>query len=700
VKDIKPFLTTLLVTKFKESDYLYLFDYVIKNINRVKNSVMEYVIPTELSTLAEAFIGENAGKVYIPFGGFMNFATEIQSFKSLNAQEVNEVAFQIGLLRLGLGDAFNNVNYTNEHYSWNHDTFDTIISMPPLGLRISTKDKPKGIALKEEEDSETYAPYRFLESASENGICVAFAPASLLFLFAKKKFRAWTIQNNILDTVIQLPRHLLYGTSVPLCCIILRKKPKHEKCIRLIDASGMFVNVNNQNRISVGAIMEAYHADIKGISATISYDDIVNMEYIWSVDHYLQKEPVDCPEGYTISKLEEIVEMPRPSIASSRDMGLVVRISDLSDDWTQVNITSSLKEYRNVYNSLKLTRKAVLISSVVKLRPSIVEASEEKPVWVDPSVMILIPKDNIDMEFLCMTLAKQKVPILNTLLQRISRTYLLRLDIAYPALEVQKSIYKEACYAYKLSQAKENGLQEIIEQMKTDYINEVRARKHDMKTPMTQLSNTLTLIEYMAKSLPKESAAQLLKYVERQKKAIGTLKELVRHIADEDHFAQPEVLNVEELLKGYVEKTDKYVIDYHCDKLSLSEAGIEVPQVKMGKLDFLRLADNIVSNAIQRGFTKDYPEYALNITLSVNGEFFVIDFSNNGEPLPNGMDKERYGTKGAKGVDSDGTGTGGYIVKSITRHYGGDYDVRSAKLMGIDITNIIVKLPIYRGEDE
>jgi signal transduction histidine kinase len=64
------------------------------------------------------------------------------------------------------------------------------------------------------------------------------------------------------------------------------------------------------------------------------------------------------------------------------------------------------------------------------------------------------------------------------------------------------------------------------------------------------------------------------------------------------------------------------------------------------------------------------------------------------------MDKERYGTKGAKGVDSNGTGTGGYIVKSITRHYGGDYDVHSIKLMGMNFTNIIVKLPIYRGEDE
>lgn len=80
--------------------------------------------------------------------------------------------------------------------------------------------------------------------------------------------------------------------------------------------------------------------------------------------------------------------------------------------------------------------------------------------------------------------------------------------------------------------------------------------------------------------------------------------------------------------------------------------------------------------------------------------FFIIGFSNNGEPLPEGMNKVRYGTKGVKGDNSDGSGTGGYIVKSITQHYGGDFDIFSLKFANMDFTNVIVKLPIYKKEDE
>ena len=183
------------------------------------------------------------------------------------------------------------------------------------------------------------------------------------------------------------------------------------------------------------------------------------------------------------------------------------------------------------------------------------------------------------------------------------------------------------------------GLQEVINQMKADYINEVRARKHDMKTPMTQLRNTLTLIKELVGDIPEEYACRLNKYVERQQKAMNVLSDIVTHIADEDKFATPEIVDIESVLKSFETTTDRYVIEYHRDNASLLEAGIETPRLRIGKVDFVRLSQNIISNAIRRGFVKDNAEYALNITLSVEKDFFVIDFSNNGEPLPEGMDR-------------------------------------------------------------
>ena len=56
------------------------------------------------------------------------------------------------------------------------------------------------------------------------------------------------------------------------------------------------------------------------------------------------------------------------------------------------------------------------------------------------------------------------------------------------------------------------------------------------------------------------------------------------------------------------------------------------------------------------------------------------------------MDKEHFGLRGVKAGLTGGTGNGGYIIKTIVTHYGGDYDVFTEN----NITTIRVYLPITR----
>ena len=84
------------------------------------------------------------------------------------------------------------------------------------------------------------------------------------------------------------------------------------------------------------------------------------------------------------------------------------------------------------------------------------------------------------------------------------------------------------------------------------------------------------------------------------------------------------------------------------------------------------------------------------LSFDSESDAFQIDFINNGNPLPEGMDKVRYGLRGEKAGKTGGTGNGGYIVKSITQHYKGDYDV----FMDGDNTIIRVLLPISRESYE
>ena len=115
--------------------------------------------------------------------------------------------------------------------------------------------------------------------------------------------------------------------------------------------------------------------------------------------------------------------------------------------------------------------------------------------------------------------------------------------------------------------------------------------------------------------------------------------------------------------------------------------------VNIAAIDFQRLVTNVIENACRHGFTdKARDDYYIGIELSYNSErgMYQIDFTNNGNPLPDGMTKSRYGLKGEKAGVNAGTGSGGYIVKSIVNHYGGDYDVFCKD----GITTVSIFLPI------
>ena len=80
----------------------------------------------------------------------------------------------------------------------------------------------------------------------------------------------------------------------------------------------------------------------------------------------------------------------------------------------------------------------------------------------------------------------------------------------------------------------------------------------------------------------------------------------------------------------------------------------------------------------------------INVSIDVERNLYQVDFRNNGNPLPEGMNKMRYGIKGEKAGKTAGTGLGGNFVKSFVEHYGGDYDI----FMDNEWTVVRICLPI------
>ena len=103
-----------------------------------------------------------------------------------------------------------------------------------------------------------------------------------------------------------------------------------------------------------------------------------------------------------------------------------------------------------------------------------------------------------------------------------------------------------------------------------------------------------------------------------------------------------------------------------------------IPSLFVAPNDIHRLVNNILDNARKHGFTDSgRNDYEVDVKLSIDTKrnMFQIDFRNNGNPLPDGMDKMRYGLLGEKAGKTGGTGIGGNYVKKFVEHYDGDYDV-------------------------
>ena len=286
-----------------------------------------------------------------------------------------------------------------------------------------------------------------------------------------------------------------------------------------------------------------------------------------------------------------------------------------------------------------------------------------------------------------------------------------------------------------MAKAKETGLLDVIDKMKTDYINEVRSRKHDMMPHLRQMSSARKNLEYYINhkdSMSDEDFVQEMKEeIANQKTAIDSLTTILKIFSRESQFGTPEIINIDKFLVENYPDGHNYHSEIEPDFQALANYGFTIPDtlltntmtgdkswqqslneipdfaedinVFMAKDDLQRLCDNIFGNAVKHGFTdptrKDYSIW-VKLTVDEERDMFQIDFTNNGTPFPKGLDKIRYGLRGEKGGITAGTGEDGYIVRSIVEHYGGDYDLLTQKDQNSIWSTVRIYLPIYRNDKE
>ena len=283
----------------------------------------EFFTPQEVGELlARIVIMDKASvnKVYDPAcgsGGLLLKFAKILGKENVRegffGQEINLTTYNLARINMFL----HNINYNNFSIErgdtlihpahWNDEPFDAIVSNPPYSIKWAGKSNPILI------NDERFAPAGIL--APESKADLAFTMHMLSWLSpkgtaaivefpgvlyrggAEQKIRQYMIDNNFVDTVIQLPPDLFFGTSIATCILVL-KKNKQDNNILFVDASEECVRNTNKNKLSddninniIKLLKDRVSVDNKAYLAT--YDEIKDNDFNISVNSYLKANTED-----------------------------------------------------------------------------------------------------------------------------------------------------------------------------------------------------------------------------------------------------------------------------------------------------------------------------------------------------------------------------------------------------------------------
>ena len=101
---------------------------------------------------------------------------------------------------------------------------------------------------------------------------------------AEQKIRKYMVDNNFVDTVIQLPANLFFGVTIATCIIVLSKSKKDDNVL-FVDASEEFSHVGNKNKLMPGNIDRIYRT-VHDRSEEEHFSKLVPIEQLGGDNNY------------------------------------------------------------------------------------------------------------------------------------------------------------------------------------------------------------------------------------------------------------------------------------------------------------------------------------------------------------------------------------------------------------------------------
>ena len=292
----------------------------------------EFFTPQEVSELLAritAADGHEIRSVYDPACGsgslLLKFCKTIgKDNPSLKyyGQEINPTTYNLCRINMFLHD----INYDNFDIQLgdtlinplhrDFEPFDAIVSNPPYSTQWEGSKNPLLInddrysgpgVLAPDKTADLAFTLHMLASLSESGTAAIVEFPGVLYRGGKEQtIRKWLVENNYVDTIIQLPSNLFFGVGIATCIIVLRKSARPDNQILFIDASKEFVKNGNKNRLTLdnqNHIFQVFaeRKEEEYFSRLVSIDDVLKNDANLSVSSYVEQE--DTREAIDIEQV-------------------------------------------------------------------------------------------------------------------------------------------------------------------------------------------------------------------------------------------------------------------------------------------------------------------------------------------------------------------------------------------------------------
>ena len=296
----------------------------------------EFYTPQEVSELLAEIttVGKKeVNKVYDPACGsgslLLKFAKVLGKEnvrQGFFGQEINLTTYNLCRINMFLHD----INYNKfdiahgdtllEPKHWDDEPFDAIVSNPPYSTKWEgdanpllindPRFSPAGVLAPKSKADLAFTMHMLTWLSTSGTAAIVEFPGVLYRGGAERKIRKYLIENNYVDTVIQLPPDLFFGTTIATCIIVLKKSKKDNKTL-FIDASAEFVRGGNKNKLTDKNRKKVLNAfterkDVEYFAKLVDNKDIAENDYNIAVSSYVVAE--DTREVVDITELNASIE--------------------------------------------------------------------------------------------------------------------------------------------------------------------------------------------------------------------------------------------------------------------------------------------------------------------------------------------------------------------------------------------------------